>query len=72
MEKKNIKLCVCNQEIVVSIGVEQECDFRKAAKIVNDEFAKYKAAYGSAEDEKLMAFLLLHIAVKADSQQQAE
>ena len=41
MEKKNIKLYICNQEIPVSVSVEQECDFRKAAKTLNDEFAKY-------------------------------
>ena len=52
MEKKNIKLLVCNQEIAVSIDVEQESDFRKAAKTVNDDFAKYKAAYSSVEDEQ--------------------
>lgn len=72
MEKKNIKLYVCNQEIAVSIGVEQESDFRKAAKTVSDEFAKYKAAYSSEEDEKIMAFLLLHLAIKANSQPLSE
>ena len=72
MEKKNIKLLVCNLEIAVSIDVEQESEFRKAAKTVNDEFAKYKAAYSSVEDEKIMAFLLLHLAIKANSQPQSE
>lgn len=67
MEKKNIKLLVCNQEIAVSIDVEQESCFRMAAKTLNDEFAKYKAAYGSVEDEKIMASLLLHQSIKANS-----
>ena len=72
MEKKKIKLYVCNQEIPVSVSVEQEGDFRKAAKTLNDEFAKYKAAYGSVEDEKIMAFLLLHMALKANNQPPSE
>ena len=72
MEKKIIKLLVCDQEIAVSIDVEQESDFRKAAKTVNDDFAKYKAAYSSVEDEKIIAFLLLHLAIKANNQSQSE
>lgn len=72
MKKKNIKLSVCNQEISVLIEVEQENDFRKAAKTLNDEFAKYKAVYDLIEDEKIMAFFLLHLAIKANCQPQSE
>lgn len=64
MEQKKITLRICNQDIAVSATEEQECEYRKAAKRVNDDFAKYKSKYAAVEDEKLMACLLLQMAIK--------
>lgn len=59
MEAKKITLSICNENVVVSINPELEAEYRRIAKSVSDEFAKYKERYPDVEKAKLMAFLLL-------------
>lgn len=59
MEKKTLTLRVCNQEIAVSIDPNKECDVRKVAKTINEEFAKVKEAHKGADDKTAMAYMLL-------------
>ena len=42
MEAKKITLSICNENVVVSINPELEAEYRRIAKSVSDEFAKYK------------------------------
>lgn len=65
MEAKKITLSICNENVVVSINPEQEAEYRRIAKSVSDEFAKYKDRYPDVEKAKLMAFLLLQSQSKA-------
>lgn len=45
MEAKKITLSICNENVVVSINPELEAEYRRIAKSVSDEFAKYKERY---------------------------
>lgn len=65
MEAKKITLSICNENVVVSINPELEAEYRRIAKSVSDEFAKYKERYPDVEKAKLMAFLLLQLQSKA-------
>ena len=68
MEAKKITLNICNENVVVSINPEQEAEYRRIAKSVSDEFAKYKERYPDVEKAKLMAFLLLQPQNKVQKQ----
>ena len=68
MEAKKITLSICNENVVVSINPELEVEYRRIAKSVSDEFAKYKERYPDVEKAKLMAFLLLQSQSKAQKQ----
>lgn len=68
MEAKKITLSICNENVVVSINPELEAEYRRIAKSVSDEFAKYKERYPDVEKAKPMAFLLLQSQSKAQKQ----
>lgn len=68
MEAKKITLSICNENVVISINPELEAEYRRIAKSVSDEFAKYKERYPDVEKAKLMAFLLLQSQSKAQKQ----
>lgn len=68
MEAKKITLSICNENVVVSINPKLEAEYRRIAKSVSDEFAKYKERYPDVEKAKLMAFILLQSQSKAQKQ----
>lgn len=65
MDARKITLRICNLDIAVSIESERELEFRKQAKLINDDFARYKERFGNIEDEKIMVFLLLQTRLKS-------
>ena len=65
MEKKKIKLWVCNQDIPMSIDPGKEVDFRIAAKTANDIFERYTDTYTSTDEDTIKSFIVLSMTLRA-------
>lgn len=63
-EKIVIELIIGNQLHRISVPLEQEGFFRKAAKNINEKLQKYQTTYPNQGSEKYMSIALLDFAVK--------